>query len=245
MNFAKRAHDERLPLYQRLSDEMLEKITSGEWPPDEAIPTEIELLKTYGVALGTVRKAVEILVSQGVLERNQGRGTFVRRPSFDASLFRFFRHLTNDGGRKIPQGKILAKALLAPSASVASALSISRKSKAIRLDRQRLIDGRVILAEEIWLPQTYFSALLDLELSEFDHLLYPFYEARCGQIVASAKETLTIESAKADVAEQLGIEAGKPVVLIERLALAYDGTPLEWRRSYGAADDFRYQVDIC
>ena len=90
MNPRKSPPDERLPLYQRLRDEMLEKITLGEWHPDEAIPPESELTRTYGVAVGTVRKAVETLVAEGLLERNQGRGTFVRRPSFDASLFRFF-----------------------------------------------------------------------------------------------------------------------------------------------------------
>ena len=59
MNPRKSPPDERLPLYQRLRDEMLEKITLGEWHPDEAIPPESELTRTYGVAVGTVRKAVE------------------------------------------------------------------------------------------------------------------------------------------------------------------------------------------
>ncbi len=54
--------DERLPLYQRLRDEMLGKIAAGEWLPGEAIPTEAELTRQYGVAIGTVRKAVETLV---------------------------------------------------------------------------------------------------------------------------------------------------------------------------------------
>ena len=58
MNPRKSPPDERLPLYQRLRDEMLEKITLGEWHPDEAIPPESELTRTYGVAVGTIRKAV-------------------------------------------------------------------------------------------------------------------------------------------------------------------------------------------
>ena len=84
MNSGKLAHDERLPLYQRLRDEMVGKISAGEWRPDQPIPTETELTKIYGVAIGTVRKAVDIVVAEGLLERSQGRGTFIRRPSFDA-----------------------------------------------------------------------------------------------------------------------------------------------------------------
>ena len=245
MNSGKLAHDERLPLYQRLCDEMVEKITAGEWRPDQPIPTEAELTKTYGVAIGTVRKAVDVLVAEGLLERNQGRGTFIRRPSFDASLFRFFRHLTTEGRRKIPEGRVLARTLTAAPEYVASALGISSKAKAIRLERLRLIDGRVVLVEEIWLPKTPFVALLDIAAKDFDNLLYPFYETHCGQVIASAKETLTVDAANAEVARRLGIDEGQPVVVIERLALGFDRKPLEWRRSHGAADTFRYQVDIC
>jgi len=245
MNSGTLAHDERLPLYQRLRDEMVEKITTGEWRPDQAIPTEAELTKTYGIAVGTVRKAVDVLVAEGLLERAQGRGTFVRRPSFDGSLFRFFRHLTSEGGRKVPEGRILARSLETPPDDVAAALGLSAKAKAIRLDRLRLIDGQVVLSEEIWLPKARFAALLDIDLADFDDLLYPFYEARCGQVIASARETLTVDSADEKTARTLGIAEGKPVVVIERLALGFDRKPLEWRRSHGAADTFRYQVDIC
>lgn len=99
-------------------------------PPNQAIPTEAELTKTRGVAIGTVRKAVDVLVAEGLLERSQGRGTFIRRPSFDASLFRFFRHLTSEGGRTIPEGRILARAAETPPEHVsASAAGAEREDK--------------------------------------------------------------------------------------------------------------------
>ena len=78
----------------------------------------------------------------------------------------------------------------------------------------------------------------------FANMLYPFYEEQCGQLIASARETLTIESADADTADILGITPGQPVVAIERIALGYDGTPLEYRLSRGAAEGFRYQIDL-
>jgi len=128
---------------------------------------------------------------------------------------------------------------------VAAALGLADQAQAIRLARLRLINAQVVLSEEIWLPQPLFSPLLTIELADFDDLLYPLYESRCGQAIASAKETLTVESASPEVATNLGISEGAPVVVIERLALGFDRKPLEWRRSHGAADSFRYQVDIC
>jgi len=135
----KLARDTRLPLYQQLHDEMVEKISAGEWRPDQAIPTEAELTKLYGMAIGTVRKAVDVLVAEGLLERNQGRGTFVRRPSFDASLFRFFRHMTTQGSRQVPQGRVTERELSLAPAHVAAALGHSAGKTA--LDQRT---GRVI-----------------------------------------------------------------------------------------------------
>lgn len=245
MKSADLPQDSRLPLYHRLRDEMLERITRGEWRPDQAIPTEAELTRIYGVAIGTVRKAVDMLVAEGLVERSQGRGTFVRRPSFDNSLFRFFRLLSSQGKRVVPDAKVLARTLATPPETAAEALRLSPSARAIRLDRQRMIGGAVVLLEEIWLPEAPFAKLMDTDLGDFGNLLYPFYEAQCGQVVASARETLTVDAADAASARALGIAEGRPVVVIDRLALGYDRRPIEWRRSIGAADTFRYQIDIC
>jgi GntR family transcriptional regulator len=184
------------------------------------------------------------LVAEGLLERSQGRGTFVRRPSFDASLFRFFRHQGAGGECQVPESRILDRALRVAPAPVAAALGLPPRAKAIRLQRLRSLDGKPLLVEEIWLPAERFAALLDLPVAEFGDLLYPLYESRCSQVIASAQETLTVESADAASAKLLKCRTGDPVVVVERLALGYDRQALEWRRSRGPAEGFRYQVEI-
>lgn len=244
MNAIKLEYDDRLPLYQRLRDDMVARITRREWQVGVAIPTETELTRMYGVAIGTVRKAVETLVADGLLERNQGRGTFVRRPTFDASLFRFFRHQINGDPRQVPQGRVLKRGLAPPPAAVAAALGLPKTAQAIRLDRLRLVDGKTVLIEEIWLPRAPFAPLLKIEPEQFGDLLYPMYEERCGVVIASAQETLTVDAADARDAAALSLKTGQPVVVIERLAFGYDRQPLEWRRSRGPAEGFRYQIEI-
>ncbi|MFI8481534.1 GntR family transcriptional regulator [Pseudomonas sp. NPDC078700] len=244
MNGLNLGSDQRLPLYQRLRDEMLAKISSGQWRPGEPIPTEAELTKIYSVAIGTVRKAVDTLVADGLLQRNQGRGTYVRRPDFNASLFRFFRQVSSSGEQQVPQSRIISLNLEQAPEAVTHALNLNRADAAICMQRIRMGNERAIFSEEIWLPAPRFAKLLDLSLNEFGNLLYPFYEEQCGQLIASAKETLTVEPADAQTSAALGIDAGKPVVVIERIALSYDSTPLEYRISRGAADTFRYQIEI-
>lgn len=59
--------DDRLPRYQRLRDDLAARINRQEWRPGESIPSEAELSATYGVAVGTVRKAIDQLVADGVV----------------------------------------------------------------------------------------------------------------------------------------------------------------------------------
>ncbi|ADG17308.1 GntR family transcriptional regulator [Paraburkholderia atlantica] len=236
--------DERLPRYQRLRDEMVALIAARHWRPGEAIPTEQALAKSYDVAVGTVRKAVDLLVAEGLLERFQGRGTFVRRASFDSSLFRFFRFQTRQGERRIPESRILRREVVDAPSAVAAILQISSSARVIQMTRLRLIDDVPMLAEEIWLPYVRFAAFAQMDLNEVGDLLYPVYEAQCNQVVASATETLTVEAIGPLHARLLRIEPGTPAVVIERLAYGYDRQPLEWRRSRGPASEFIYQAEI-
>lgn len=236
--------DVRLPLYQRLRDQLAEQIANNRWRPGEAIPTEAALSSEYCLSTGTVRKAIDMLVSENILERQQGRGTFIRRPQFQSSLFRFFRFQSVSGERQVPESRILSiEAVEAPSA-VSQALGLPLDAPVIRLIRLRLLDAQPVLAEEIWLPQVQFQTLLETDISRHGPLLYPIYEELCGQVVAYAEETLTAESISDVHARLLQVPTGSPVVVIERLARNYAGQPLEWRRSRGHASHFRYSVDI-
>ena len=236
--------DERLPLYQRLRDELARQIADNRWRPGEAIPTEAVLSTEYGLSVGTVRKAIDMLVGERILERQQGRGTFIRRPQFHSSLFRFFRFQTLAGERQMPESQVLEiEPVNAPSA-VAHMLGLPAQAPVIRLLRLRVLAAQPLLVEEIWLPRERFQAILGIDLNREGPLLYPIYEELCGQVVASAEETLTAESVSQAHAALLGVEPGSPVVVIERLARNYAGEPLEWRRSRGHASHFRYSVDI-
>jgi GntR family transcriptional regulator len=235
--------DKRLPLYQRVRDQIAHGIGKT-WRPGEAIPSEAELARTHRVALGTLRKALDILVAEGLLERFQGRGTFVRRANFNASLFRFFRFQTVQGERRIPESRILRLQVLKGPSAITSALRLPARSEVIRLNRLRFANEAPVLLEEIWLPKEKFKALLKLEIIAFGNLLYPMYETYCNQVIASAEETLTAELARPSDAKILRVPEGAPLIVIERTAFDFERTPIEWRRSKGPADLYKYNVEI-
>ncbi|WP_150720549.1 GntR family transcriptional regulator [Pandoraea capi] len=236
--------DNRIPRYHQLRDELAARIAAIEWQPHDPLPTEQELALAYGLAVGTVRKAIDLLEHEGLVERFQGRGTFVRRATFDRSLFRFFRFQSPTGERRIPESRILERVVSRAPKAVVEKFGLKTGAKAIRLARLRLIDNAPIVSEQIWLPYEPFAALADCPLEDFGTLLYPFYEQRCARVIARAEERLTVESASdADVAA-LQIPAHSPIVIVERLAYGYDDKPLEWRQSRGAAQHFAYEIEI-
>src|SRR5688572_7147653 len=85
------------PLYLQVRDALVERIGKGEWKPGTAIPNEVELAREFGISSGTMRKALDLLETQRVLSRKQGRGTFVNDHSSISLASRFWRISTSDG----------------------------------------------------------------------------------------------------------------------------------------------------
>lgn len=236
--------DERLPRYQQIRDDLAQRIATSEWLPEQAIPTESELTAVYGVSTGTLRKAIDLLVAEGMLVRNQGRGTYIRRPRFDSSLFRFFRFKGRNGESVRPSARVTHKATKIPGLSVKVALRLEEGTKALQLKRVRLVDQIPVLAEEIWLPLPRFASIAALRLDEFEDLLYPLYERCCRQVVASAAEVLRVDQAESRIANALNIALGNPVIRIQRTAFDFAGVPIEWRSTVGSASGFEYEIEI-
>ncbi len=236
--------DDRLPRYQQIRDDLARRIAASEWLPEQAIPTEAELTTTYGVSTGTLRKAIDFLVAEGMLVRSQGRGTYVRRPRFDSSLFRFFRFQGRHGESVHPSARVTHKTVKEPPAAIRKALRLDGNATALQLKRLRLVDQTPVLTEEIWLPLPRFDAIADLRLEQFEDLLYPLYERCSRQVVASATEILRVDQADARTATTLAIAPGSPVIRVQRTAFDFAGVPIEWRSTAGAATGFEYQIEI-
>jgi GntR family transcriptional regulator len=236
--------DHRLPLYQRIADELRLRISAGEWKPGQLVPTESQLVAQFNVAVGTIRKAMEILEAAGLVERFRGRGTFVRRAQFDSSLFRFFRFVGPCGERIYPESQLLSRTNTQAPYDVVERLALKRGSRVIHLHRLRLIDNAPMLVEDIWLPATIFKKILEISESEIGPLLYPVYEKNCGVTVARAKETLSVTTSGVIEAGWLKIAVGSPIVVLERTAFDHSGKPIESRRSIGHAHMFRYEIDV-
>src|SRR3990167_1997584 len=129
-----------LSRYAALAAALRARVVAGEWPPGSALPAESLLATEHQVALGTMRRALELLVAQGLVERIHGRGTFVRQGIAGASMLRFFRF--DSGSGEMPRSRILSRQRVAAPAAVARRLGLATGEMGLRLERLRLLGGR-------------------------------------------------------------------------------------------------------
>lgn len=228
--------------YAALAGAIRQRVVDGEWPPGLALPAETRLAAEHGVALGTLRRALEMLAEQGLIERRHGKGTFVRGGLQGAPMLRFFRF--GDGDGQVPQSRILSRQSVAASAEVARRLGIGRGDPVLRLSRLRSLGGNPRLVEEIWLPLPLFEALLDLPLSTWGDLLYPFFAERCGVAVSRVTDEIGISHLAASRAQTLKLPPGHPGVTVTRQAYDLTGRCVELRVTHGDAFAFHYSVTI-
>lgn len=235
--------------YGWLASTLRGQITRGEWAPGSAISAETQLAKAHGVALGTMRQAIAVLVSEGLLERVHGRGTFVSSGIGGASLLRFFRFraagATSDAVTdEIPKSHIVEKRVVKATHEVAQALNIAARSSVLALTRVRTLAESPCLFERIWLPLPTFDALTALNKSKWDDLLYPMFQRVCGVTVHKADDNVTFCLASADVADFLQLRAKAPCVRVERRAFDMAGRCVELRHSFGDALSFHYTAHL-
>ncbi|MGA6102885.1 GntR family transcriptional regulator [Psychrobacter pocilloporae] len=231
-----------MPRYEQVRWHIQTLLTENKWDEKTPLPTEQEFADKYQVSVGTVRKAVEKLVDDGVLIKQQGRGTFLKRPNFEGSLLRFFKYRDKDASYVIPTGIIKKVMLIEPVEAINKELNIHEKESLIYIERVRIVEDRVILSERIWLPETRYQDFIGLEPEEFENLLYPFYYKKCGQFVSSAVEMLFFISNHID--PYLDNTEQENLVKVCRVAKNLEGDPIEYRESYGLAEKFSYEVNI-
>lgn len=230
------------PRWARIATALKGRILAGEWASGTAIAAESALAEHYGVALGTMRAAIQALVDEGLLERVHGRGTFVRGALTGATMARFFRF--GDAGSEIPESRIVSLRTLAAPADVAVQLGLAAGTPVLRVLRQRGWEGQVRLLETIWLPALLFGTLATLKPAEFAPLLYPMYAERCGVTVGRAVDDLRFTRLGAREAAQLSLPEGHPALAVSRVAFDLAGRRVEFRQTLGNADDFHYRAEV-
>ncbi len=219
----------RRPLYLQAKAEILKTIESGLWKPGTAIPSEAKLSADFGIAIGTLRRAVQELVDEGVLLRRQGFGTFVKSYA-ESGVWNRFQRFQSADGRILRFSNILLtfETVPAPEA-VAESLGISEKTPVLHIRRMLSESGMPRGVDELYLRTDVFTGLTADDMKQVEGSLYRFYEASLGVVITDVLDSIEALVADAAVTARTGIETGAPYFRITRIGKTFGRHPVEYR----------------
>ncbi|TCP59234.1 GntR family transcriptional regulator [Tumebacillus sp. BK434] len=232
-----------IPLYYQLKERLTQTIREGELPPGALMPSERELSDRYGISRMTVRQALGEMVKEGLLVREQGKGTFVAEPKIDQPLLRLtsFSEDMRSRGMK-PDSRILAIYTEEAGPKVAAALRLEQNRQVLVLERVRLADSKPMAFEVSHLPLARFPELEQEDLHSVS--LYTLLEEKHGLQIKFARQVIEVGLSDRSNSEALGISVKSPVLLIERVTFDGDEQPFEYVSSVYRGDRYKLQVEL-
>jgi GntR family transcriptional regulator, N-acetylglucosamine utilization regulator len=232
-----------LPLYHQLREFLRDKIEGGEWEPGHQLPGEGDLQSEFGVSRATVRQALQLLENDGLIERIQGKGTFVGRPKIASDLMAMFTNeaLIRDPGSNASFHLLHIKQVSSP-AGVAAALNLPAREKVYEIKRTIFVDDEDLMLITSWLPASLVPGLETKGIGETSlwRTLRGHYSLEIGHQHREVQVTILDE----EEAEALGGRPGAPAMLLTYLNSSRTGNPLEYRKVIVRGDRCKYVMDL-
>lgn len=226
--------------YKKVKLSITQALNQRRWALNEAIPSEPRLAKKFKVSIGTIRRAINELVSENILVREQGRGTFVVSHTEDYMLNVFFRIENKSGKRELPQSDLLSFKKIKPSKFISSCLQLSNNEKIYKIKTALTFNKSPAIIDEIYLSEKMFPDLVESYFFERSGTLYKLFQEKYGVTVIKARETVEAILSTEETAALLRQKTGSPILKITRLAYAYKNTPVDLRIRLVDAAHYRY-----
>ena len=232
------------PRYKEIKRLLTDSLTRGEWKPGEAIPAERRLSERFGISVGTVRKAIDELVAENILIRQQGRGTFVASHDRNREVFYFFHVVPEQGPKVYPEVELRSFSRGRADRPTGYALALDAGDTVYRICNVLRIDGAPIIVDDITLPAARFAGLTERRLRERRSTIYNLYQEAFGISVVTTRERLRATQADSISAPLLQVAQGAPLLQIRRVALTYREVPVEYRVSLVNTARHEYWAEI-
>lgn len=225
---------ERLPAYYRLQKTIEQEITSGAKKPGDMIPSERDYAQQYGISVGTVRKALGILVQDGFLERIRGRGSFIRSRAIQNEALRYYRYVKDfDSTHQSLRIKSLGTTLLKKAPDICEILHIDPETSLTCLKRLFSLGKEPMVFSVSYFSNSLFPKIHTLPADVFENqTLYMAVEKLFGLPTKEVKEYFCAVSADDDVSSHLQIPKGSPALCIHMRAISFQNAIYEYRQSY-------------
>ena len=232
-----------IPLYYQIKDSLKQRILAGEFKENQRLPSENELCDLYLVSKSTVRQALSDLVREGMIYRDQGRGSFVtggvglQRLSLTGTIENVIA--SGVGSR----GKVVEYERVRPLRDIAKTLNLKPNEKVYRLGLVRSVPKGPFAFVFIFFPPRLGQLIAHGEIDETTEII-TFLEEKMRTRVHRAHQSIDIGHADAVLANYLSIKTGALLLLIERDYFGRDGSPLFASVTYCRPDLYKYKIEL-
>ena len=232
--------------YEEIADILRDRIADGVYPVDSLLPTQSELAAEFGASRMTVKKAVEILIIEGLIYSKQGNGTKVLNSSFwnkkDSRVrLNNFNGLSKDleGDSRVLSSQVVEFSVEFPNEEIAERLQIETNTPVYKIIRLRLLDGSPYVLEHTYMPCDLVPSLDEKVLlaSIYDYLINKLHLKFDGSY-----RNITADRPDDYDQKYLNCSVSDPVLQVEQAVYLENGRPIEYSRSRNRFDTKGYSL---
>ncbi|SFC57331.1 GntR family transcriptional regulator [Alkalibacterium subtropicum] len=227
--------------YEEIYTDIKGKIINGDYTATEQLPFEKDLCEAYNTSKMTVKRALDLLVDEGLIIKRRGSGTFVKdlsqkeiqRITNSAQLDGFTANHSNNGHKVT--SKILAFEVIQADDIVQDKLNLKPGSFVYNIHRVRCVDGKPAIIEKTAIP---IERAPGLERKHLEASLYDYIKDELGLTIQSAHRRITVKKADEDEARHLEVDVNDPIGVTEQITYLDTGDTIEFGVTKHRADSF-------
>ena len=228
-----------VPLYRKIKDDLSQKIQTGAYKINQVIPKETELCKKYRASIITIRRAVSELVAEGMLEKIQGHGTFVRQAVIRKELGSIISFSEDMKNRGLKAGtKVLSKEVITAPSKLKKALNLKGAEQVIRIKRVRFANQVPVMYEVICLPYGLCHQVLGQDLGKKS--LHGYLMGKLGFVFARAAQSIQAIIVDREKADLLEMNRGKPALLVAQTIYTDKNRIIEYNEAVYRSDKYAF-----
>lgn len=229
--------------YEEIAEDIRNLILNGKYNPNEQLPLEKEMCEYYGVSRITIKKAVDELVTQGLVIKRRGSGTFVKAVDDDdvqeLSMAKQFEGFSETNKGKSIYSKIIKFEVIHPSEEILTKLKITSDDFVYYIIRARYADEEPYVMEYTYMPIDLISGIKNDILTSS---IYGYIEKELNLKIKSAHRTIRAILPNELEQEWLKIESNFPMLEVEQIGFLDNGQPFEYSRSHHRSDKIEFKT---
>jgi len=230
------------PPYAQLARGIKERIARGEYRPGDRLPSEAELCGAYGVSRMTVRRALQELTREDVIEAEHGRGTFVKLPQLGAATFDLAELRRYMADPAIEAEIVEAHTVSPPPPRVRRKLDVDASGRVVSIKRLLRRGDEVLFYHSEYLVFDPARPLIEAELGVT--ALRGLFSGSAGTDIKYGRLTLHASTLTEAEAAYLNERAGTTAWVLEHLFYDFANRPESWGRFIGRADRLRFSTTV-